>query len=712
MDPIQQYIVKRAKEQKLEINEESISNLLSSINIIYEKQEYTLKFNKLSFLIYWLQFFKDHIHDLHKIYEGRWYGKHFHEYLHNLCGELAIDKDKDKEIYNNLDSYLLQLYSQIDGEQIFFVERGNRILRFQGNEVIVNLKDKVLITKMNNRELQQFLKSIDCNLALNDIKYSSKGTFEIKPMEVMEQLLIFFTNIESRPKIDGAYEDFVKYFKLLLLNSSQDIGKGFPIFRKFISTNETGDFKLTHFLTQKYKTSLDLSVTLDRIDGTALDKLYYENPDLNFYIDQENHRTLPQTFPFFNQQTWSIGLLDKGQVYEKEGFGFKAANQALKDLGEGRGKKDAFQIDVSTCKINFFLDDTIYLEIEWFWDETGPHFVINRQIHEILSAQDMERNGTFLGAFSKFSGDHIPMLYDCIIIPNRFLLSGDKKNIEMGMCVHIMIKLGLLKLYKNDGDRLVKVEPNLKIIRERIAGLDADESPLVIVTDQYHRELAVKLSKLYKSREHIKQSIKGSKIRELQSEIKDLEQATYHTALFFIAVYDIARTLTRNEFISILGDYKYTKDLRGASKIDKKIMKQFKKKFKTKYSLIYKQPKTLNNIMIMVSYLNTDDDSFKEKVFIKINQLQDKDVSSNSSSSDSDLDERPRERKSKKKAQSAIRSKSRRDSLRRTKMTKMTKRNKRNRSDSSNKSRINSIESSSSGKHKSKKARSGSDSSN
>jgi hypothetical protein len=704
MDPIHQYIVKRAKEQKLVINEESIGNLLSSIKIIGEDKEYTLKFNKLSFLIYWLQFFKDHIHDLHKIYEGRWYGSHFHEYLHNLCGELAIGE----EIYNNLDSYLLQLYSQIDGEQIFFVEGDNFILRYQGNEVILNFEDKVLITTMNKKELHKFLKSIDCNLSLDDIKSSGKGTFEIKAKEVMDQLNIFFTNIERRPKIDGAYQDFVKYFKLLLLNSSLGIGKGFPIFRKFISTNETNDFIVTHSLTHKYKTALELSVTLDRIDGEALNELYDENADLNFYIDQENHRSLPQTFPFFNKQTWSIGLLDKGQFYEQTGFGFKQGNRELKDLGEGRGKKDAIQLDVSNCKINFFLDDIKYFEVGWFWNDKGPNFVINHQIHDILSAKDMERDKTFIGAFAKYSGDQMPMLYDCIITPNRFLLSGDKKNIEMGMSIHILIKLGLLKLYKNDGEREVKLEPYLKIIRERIAGLDADESPLVIVTDQYHRELAVKLSKIYKSREAIKQSIKGSKIRELQSEIKDLEQATYHTALFFIAVYEIDKKINQEKFMSILGDYKYTKDLRGANKIDKKIMKQFKKKFKTKYSLIYKQPKTLNNIMRMVSYLNTDDDSFKEKVFIKINQLHAIDVSSNTSSSDSDLDERPRERKSKKKAQTAIRSKSRRHILRRTKRNRSDSSNNSriNSIESSNKSRINSIESSSSGKHKSKKARS------
>ena len=703
MDPIHQYIVKRAEEQKLKIDEESIGNLLSSIKIIGEDKEYTLKFNKLSFLIYWLQFFKDHIHDLHKIYEGRWYGSHFHEYLHNLCRELAIGE----EIYNNLNSYLLQLYSQKDGEQIFFVEGDNYILRYKENKVIINFEDEdnvFLITTMNKNELLQFLKSIDCNLASKDITLS-KGRYVIKEEikeEVMAQLNIFFTNIERRPTTDGAYQDFIKYFKLLLSNSTQDIGKGFPIFRKFISTNETKDFILTHSLTQTYSTSLDLSVTLDRIDGEALNRLYDENPDLNFYIDQENHRTLPQTFPFFNQKTWSIGLLDKGQLLEQSGFGFKQGNKDLKYLGEGRGKKDAIQLDVSNCKINFVLDGTQYFEVGWFWNEKGPNFVINHQIHPILSAKDMERDKTFIGAFAKYSGDQMPMLYDCIITPNRFLLSGDKKNIEMGMSIHILIKLGLLKLYKNDGEREDKLEPYLKIIRERIAGLDADESPLVIVTDQYHRELAVKLSKIYKSKEDIKQIIKGAKIRELQSEIIDLEQATYHTALFFIAVYEIDKKINQEEFMAILGDYKYPKDLSGASKIDKKIKSDFREIFKTKFYLIYKHPKTLNNIMRMVSYLNTYDDSFKEQVFIKINQLQERDVSSNSSSSD--LDQRPRERKSKKKAQLAIRSKARRNSLRRT---------KRNRSESSNNFRINRSESSSSsGKHKGKKARSRSPSSN
>ena len=160
--------------------------------------------------------------------------------------------------------------------------------------------------------------------------------------------------------------------------------------------------------------------------------------------------------------------------------------------------------------------------------------------------------------------------------------------------------------------------------------------------------------------------------------------------------------------MSLLGNYKYPKkikirkDLREANKIDKKIMKDFKKNFKTKYSLLYKQPKTLNNIIRMISYLNTDDDSFKEQVFTKINQLQEIEYSSNLSSSESDLDQTPRERKSKKIARSAIYLKSRRNNLR----------TKRNRSNSSNSFRMNKSESSSSGKRKTKKARSKSPSNN
>ena len=67
----------------MENTKEKKDNLLQGINIVKNDRNFIFNFDPIGFIIHWLQFLKDHIHDAGNITD--WYGNTIFEFFERLC---------------------------------------------------------------------------------------------------------------------------------------------------------------------------------------------------------------------------------------------------------------------------------------------------------------------------------------------------------------------------------------------------------------------------------------------------------------------------------------------------------------------------------------------------------------------------------------------------------------------------------------------------